>query len=74
MDDGFDGGAEVASAAVVQELGMEEMTMNSGGKTLEQLVHDMIKPTLQDYLEKNLPSLVEKILAEEISKIVKDKF
>ncbi|WP_296611288.1 DUF2497 domain-containing protein [Sphingomonas sp.] len=41
----------------------------AGSDTLEGLVRDMLKPMLRDWLDANLPSLVEAMVAKEIARI-----
>jgi cell pole-organizing protein PopZ len=38
-------------------------------RTLEDLVAEMLKPMLKDWLDDNLPSLVERIVQEEIQRV-----
>ncbi|MBI1239422.1 MAG: DUF2497 domain-containing protein [Alphaproteobacteria bacterium] len=40
-------------------------------RTLEDVVHDLIKPMLKDWLERNLPDTVERLVQEEIDKMAK---
>jgi len=40
-----------------------------GSDTLEGLVREMLKPMLRDWLDENLPQLVEQIVAREIARI-----
>lgn len=40
-----------------------------GADTLEGLVREMLKPMLRDWLDANLPQLVEQIVAREIARI-----
>lgn len=40
-----------------------------GTDTLEGLVREMLKPMLRDWLDQNLPQLVEQIVAREIARI-----
>ncbi|MGN8000224.1 DUF2497 domain-containing protein [Sphingomonas sp. 22176] len=40
-----------------------------GSDTLEGLVREMLKPMLRDWLDQNLPQLVEQIVAREIARI-----
>jgi len=42
-----------------------------GDGTLEGLVRDMLRPMLSDWLDQNLPRLVEQMVAREIAKITK---
>lgn len=41
----------------------------AGSDTLEGLVREMLKPMLRDWLDQNLPQLVEQIVAREIARI-----
>jgi cell pole-organizing protein PopZ len=38
-------------------------------RTLEDLVAEMLKPMLKDWLDDNLPSLVERLVQEEIYRV-----
>lgn len=40
-----------------------------GSDTLEGLVREMLKPMLRDWLDENLPQLVEQIVSREIARI-----
>ena len=39
------------------------------GRTMEDVVLDALRPMLKDWLDTNLPSLVEAMVAKEISRI-----
>ena len=54
--------ASLSSAMVVRP----EVT---GGDTLEGMVREMLKPMLKDWLDTNLPGIVEKIVAREVARI-----
>ena len=41
----------------------------AGGKTVEQLVTDALRPMLQDWIDNNLESVVERVVAEEVRRI-----
>lgn len=41
----------------------------AGSDTLEGLVREMLKPMLRDWLDANLPQIVEQIVAREIARI-----
>jgi uncharacterized protein len=41
----------------------------TGGDTLEGLVREMLKPMLREWLDANLPDLVESMVAKEIARI-----
>ena len=40
--------------------------------TLEGLVRDMLRPMLRDWLDANLPAMVETLVAKEISRITNE--
>jgi uncharacterized protein len=54
--------ASLSSAMVVRP----EVT---GSDTLEGLVREMLKPMLKDWLDANLPDVVERVVAKEVSRI-----
>jgi cell pole-organizing protein PopZ len=41
----------------------------SGSETLEGLVREMLRPMLRDWLDANLPAMVETMVAREIERI-----
>ncbi|MEN2980090.1 DUF2497 domain-containing protein [Tistrella bauzanensis] len=41
-----------------------------GGRTLEDLVADILRPLLKDWLDHNLPPMVEQLVREEIQRLV----
>jgi len=43
--------------------------VGDGDKTLEQLVKDVLRPILKDWLDTNLPGMVERIVREEVERI-----
>ncbi|HWV61943.1 MAG TPA: DUF2497 domain-containing protein, partial [Sphingopyxis sp.] len=44
------------------------------GRTMEDVVLDALRPMLKDWLDANLPPLVEAMVAKEISRITGRKF
>jgi uncharacterized protein len=42
---------------------------SAGAMTLEETVREMLKPMLRDWLDQNLPQIVESMVAREISRI-----
>nr|WP_082665283.1 DUF2497 domain-containing protein [Sphingopyxis sp. H115] len=44
------------------------------GRTMEEVVLDALRPMLKEWLDANLPSLVEAMVAKEISRITGKKF
>jgi len=43
------------------------------GNTLEGLVREMLKPMLREWLDKNLPPVVERMVAKEIARLARTK-
>lgn len=54
--------ASLSSAMVVRP----EVT---GSDTLEGMVREMLKPMLKDWLDANLPDIVERVVAKEVARI-----
>ena len=42
-----------------------------GGQTIEDLVKEMLRPMLKEWLDNNLPGIVEAMVAREIERITK---
>ena len=45
----------------------------SGSDTLEGLVREMIRPMLRDWMDANLPTMVEQMVAQEIARITSQR-
>jgi len=57
-------------AAVKQNFAkLNGLSMMGSGMTLDALMRDMLRPMLKDWLDENLPSLVERMVEKEISRI-----
>jgi len=56
-------------AAAFEEL--NEALIANRRKTLDQMAEDMLRPMLQDWLDNNLPQLVERLVREEIERIAR---
>ena len=63
----------LAALAMLAEPAARPQIVRSGETSLEGLVRDMLRPTLADWLDKNLPPLVERMVAAEIARIVGKK-
>jgi hypothetical protein len=67
-----------AAAAAFAQLGAlprerrKERELPLGGldRTLEDIVRDMLRPLLQTWLDENLPGMVERLVREEIARVV----
>lgn len=63
--------AALAKLARVAVPATAPAQLPSGGITVEQLVVDLLKPMLKDWLDRNLPAVVERIVEEEVKKLVR---
>ena len=68
--------AVAAAASSVSELlrsvvaGREQVAVHRGGPTIEDLVREEIRPLLKQWLDANLPPLVERLVRAEMERIV----
>lgn len=63
----------LAALATLSAPGAAPQIVRSGETSLEGLVREMLRPMLADWLDKNLPPLVERLVASEIARIVGKK-
>jgi len=59
--------ADAAVASAFNHLAGTILATNS--RTIEQMAEDMMRPMLKDWLDDNLPPLVEKLVREEIERV-----
>lgn len=59
----------LAALAMLAEPGMPPQIVRSGETSLEGMVREMLRPMLAEWLDKNLPDMVEKLVAAEIARI-----
>lgn len=59
----------LAALAMLAEPGSPPQIVRSGETSLEGLVRDMLRPMLAEWLDRNLPGMVEKMVKAEISRI-----
>ncbi len=45
--------------------------VGSGGKTIEDLVREMLRPMLKEWIDKNLPPMVERLVEREIARLTR---
>lgn len=66
------GDAANAASAAFGALANNLLTSSGeGGRTLEDLVADLLRPMLKDWLDRNLPPLVEQLVREEIERVAR---
>lgn len=59
----------LAALAMLAQPGAQPQIVRSGETSLEGMVRDMLRPMLAQWLERNLPVMVEKMVAAEIARI-----
>jgi len=64
-------GVGVATAASFGDLANTLLSRGNNATTVEELVQEMLRPLLRDWLDANLPNLVEKLVSEEIERIAR---
>ncbi len=64
-------GAFAKLSQAVQRTPPELAIADDSGRTVEQFAEDMMRPMLRDWLDENLPTMVERIVQREIQKIVR---
>jgi uncharacterized protein len=68
-------GAAAAAFAQLGALPRErrregELPLGGADRTLEDIVREMLRPLLQSWLDENLPGIVERLVREEIARVV----
>lgn len=63
----------LAALAMLSEPGVPPQIVRSGETSLEGLVREMLRPMLSEWLDRNLPAMVEKMVAAEIARIAGKK-
>ena len=63
----------LAALAMLAEPGVPPQIVRSGETSLEGLTRELLRPALAAWLDKNLPPLVERLVAAEIARIVGKK-
>ncbi|WP_158541600.1 DUF2497 domain-containing protein [Pelagibacterium lacus] len=46
-----------------------DMALGANGLTIEAMIREMLRPMLKDWLDENLPSMVERIVTQEIERV-----
>ena len=70
-----------ATAAIAQGLrsapnavyALAQTVLVQNAKTLEDLVKEMLRPMLQHWLDNNLPTLVERLVRQEIERVARGR-
>jgi len=64
------GKAAKASKAALAALDSVRIDPGAGANTMDGLVREMLKPMLKEWLDANLPELVERVVAREVARII----
>ena len=59
----------LAALALLSEPSMPPQIVRSGETSLEGLTRDLLRPMLSEWLDKNLPEMVERMVKDEITRI-----
>jgi cell pole-organizing protein PopZ len=59
--------------ALLSQPGVQPQIVRSGETSLEGLVRDMLRPMLAEWLDTNLPAMVDRLVAAEITRIARKK-
>lgn len=63
----------LAALAILAEPGAHPQIVRSGETSLEGLARELLRPALGEWLDRNLPPMVERLVASEIARIVGKK-
>lgn len=63
--------AELSTLIAREHPRRDNLSLGATSRTLEDLVRDMLRPLLRQWLDENLPSLVDRLVREEIEKLVR---
>ena len=63
----------LAALAMIAEPGAPPQIVRSGETSLEGLTRDLLRPMLAEWLDRNLPEIVERLVKAEIARIAGKK-
>jgi cell pole-organizing protein PopZ len=70
--------ASIAALSQIHQLGsqsekrMSDIPLSEGPTTIESMVREMLRPLLKEWLDSNLPHLVERVVQDEVARLVRD--
>ncbi|MFI4998568.1 MAG: DUF2497 domain-containing protein [Reyranellales bacterium] len=68
----FDRLSQVVQESVPQPAASDSgPSVGAGGKTIEDMVKEMLRPMLKDWLDRNLPAMVERFVEREIVRLTR---
>ncbi len=60
-----------ATPAAAAPTAMPAMAIGDGGKTIEDLVKEMLRPMLKEWIDRSLPPMVEQLVEREIARLTR---
>ncbi|MFC2952588.1 DUF2497 domain-containing protein [Marinicaulis aureus] len=70
-EDILDRSAAAAASQAFQNLSQSVRISEGPGRTLEDIVTEMLKPMVKDWLDANLPGIVEEKVEEEVQRVAR---
>lgn len=71
-----DAAASIAALTKIASVGQasrqSELPLGDVGRTLEEMVRELLRPHLKEWLDANLPRLVERLVRDEINRLVRE--
>jgi len=70
--------ASIAALSQINQIGsqsenrMSDIPLGEGQRTIEDMIREMLRPLLKEWLDSNLPHLVERVVQDEVSRLVRD--
>jgi len=63
--------AQATASAAFGSLSSTVLSHSGCSRTLEQIAEDLLRPFLKDWLDENLPTIVERMVREEIERVAR---
>jgi len=63
--------SELASAVARQEMAHSDIPLGMSERTLESLIAELLRPMLREWLDRNLPGVIDRLVRREIEKLVR---
>jgi len=70
--------ASIAALSQIHQIGpanekrMSDIPLGEGQRSIEDMVRELLRPLLKEWLDSNLPHLVERVVQEEVARLVRD--
>lgn len=69
----------IAALSALNQLGgrsepgmTTDIPMGDGQRSIEEMVREMLRPLLKDWLDANLPVIIERVVKDEVARIVRE--